>query len=61
MAVRAGSSFTPGSVPSRVAIGGTGISRVGVCARPDAARPMDAIAATRRNFACMSRSVWHNG
>ena len=50
MAARAGSSFTPGSVPSRVAIGGTGISRAGsVCARPDAAaRPTDAIAAMKK-------------
>ena len=48
MAVRAGSSFTPGDVPSRVVIGGTGISRGGVCARPDAARPADATTAMNK-------------
>ena len=55
MAVRVGSSFTPGSVPSRVAIGGTGISRGGVCARPGAPVRAAATAARRRSCARMVR------
>ena len=69
MAARAGSSFTPGSVPSGVAIRGTGISRgselagalplaAGVRASVGPpARPAAAIAATSRSRVRMVRFI----